>query len=264
MLLRKLPIKGAEAGKYTHGGLSMRRFLTLAPIFLCCACMLLAEGKEKEKGDSAVQRKVAGLRAGTTKASDTVRVIVQTNGDPDAQGVSSHIGTIGGKVLHKFNAVSGTVAEVPAQSLQALASHRGVSRVSLDEKVVSHDTSDTSTSTLTAAQIQSYLALFDNNRDTTGAPEVWFKYGVAGQDIGVAVIDSGIADVTDLPNVVKTVDFTVSPIPGRADPYGHGTHVAGILAGSGLSSSYRYLGIAPMAHLINHRVLDQKGAGYTS
>src|SRR5438128_1696912 len=187
MLLRKLPIKGAEAGKCTHGGLSMRRFLMLAPIFLCFACMLLAEGKEKDKEDSAVQRKVAGLRAGTTKGSDTVRVIVQTNGDPDAQGVTSHIGAIGGKVLQKFNGVSGAVAEVPAQSLQALASHRGVSRVSLDENVKSHDTSGTSTSTLTAAQIQSYLAMFDNNRDTTGAPEVWFKYGVAGQDIGVAV-----------------------------------------------------------------------------
>src|SRR5437660_5175815 len=116
----------------------MRRFVLLAGILLSSACILLAEVKTGDKEDAAIRRKVAALKSGATKGSDTVRVIVQTKGDPDAQGVSSHVGKLGGKVLQKFNTFSGAVAELPAQSLEGMASHPGVSRVSLDEKIISH------------------------------------------------------------------------------------------------------------------------------
>src|SRR5204862_3878608 len=99
---------------------------------------------------------------------------------------------------------------------------------------------------------------------STGAPDAWFTYGVAGQGVGVAVIDSGIGLVGDINNVVKTVDFTDSPISGRADPYGHGTHVAGLAAGLGYLSNFRYVGAAPQVSLVNLRVLDKDGSGYTS
>src|SRR6266480_1236352 len=157
---------------------------------------------QNSKLDKKLNDKINGLRSGATKASETVRVIVQTKGDPDGQGVSSHISSLGGKVLQKFSTFSGAVAEVPARSIAGVASHSGVSGVSLDGKAKGHATSST---TLTPDPIQSYLAMFDNNRDTTGGPEGWFKYGVAGLGIGVAVIDSGIAPVADLPNVMKTV-----------------------------------------------------------
>ncbi len=106
----------------------------------------------------------------------------------------------------------------------------------------------------------------------------------------MAVIDSGIADVPDLGNVVKTLNFTFDastyetlvgfPVypttdtsyatwstygtPYRSDEFGHGTHVAGIIAGSGRTSHKRYCGVAPGAHLINLRILGPEGGGYTS
>ena len=62
---------------------------------------------------------------------------------------------------------------------------------------------------------------------------------------------------------------TISLEDGRAasptDDYGHGTHVAGLIAGSGdLSSGKRYRGVAPKARLVALKVLDQNGAGNTS
>ena len=49
----------------------------------------------------------------------------------------------------------------------------------------------------------------------------------------------------------------------RSDAYGHGTHIAGLIAGSG-SSGGSYLGVAPGARLIGLRVLDGTGQGRTS
>jgi subtilisin family serine protease len=54
-----------------------------------------------------------------------------------------------------------------------------------------------------------------------------------------------------------------------ADTYGHGTHVAGIIAGSGKNSTasryfYTFKGIAPNVNLVNLRVLDKNGQGTDS
>src|SRR4029078_10469438 len=48
------------------------------------------------------------------------------------------------------------------------------------------------------------------------------------------------------------------------DDYGHGTHVAGSIAGNGDDSSGRRTGIAPAAHLIVLKALDQSGGGTVS
>jgi len=53
--------------------------------------------------------------------------------------------------------------------------------------------------------------------------------------------------------------------PARADPYGHGTHVAGLIANDGRATSSLYRGVAPNIQcLLSLRVLDEQGAGYTS
>jgi serine protease AprX len=103
---------------------------------------------------------------------------------------------------------------------------------------------------------------------TSGLLGIGAIAGVTGQGIGVAVIDSGISGHKALTNkVVANVSF-VTGDPGVADAYGHGTHVAGIIAGSaGAASGVTPLytgGIAPGATLANVRVLGADGSGLTS
>src|SRR6185436_19851998 len=104
----------------------------------------------------------------------------------------------------------------------------------------------------------------------SGALAAASSYDVNGNGIGVAVIDSGIDDRLDLRySIVKVVDYVDGGgssyyWQSKGDPYGHGTHVAGIIAGSGKSSSGRYTGIATGVRLIDLRVLDENGHGYTS
>lgn len=79
--------------------------------------------------------------------------------------------------------------------------------------------------------------------------------------VGVAVIDTGIFRHKDFDNrVAAFVDF----INGRTAPYddsGHGTHVSGIIAGSGAASGGRYRGVAPESAIISVKVLDNSGNG---
>jgi serine protease AprX len=89
---------------------------------------------------------------------------------------------------------------------------------------------------------------------------------VNGKGIGVAVVDSGIAYHQALAGkVITSVNFATGESNAN-DGFGHGTHIAGIIAGS-LSSSPTTLyknGVAPGAHLVNVRVLNGEGLGFTS
>ena len=101
--------------------------------------------------------------------------------------------------------------------------------------------------------------------DGSGSRVARSRYGVNGSGVTVAVIDSGVKPHTDLPasRIRAFVDF----VNGKTTPYddyGHGTHVAGIVAGSGAASSGQYAGVAPGASIVALKVLDANGAGKTS
>jgi subtilisin family serine protease len=82
-----------------------------------------------------------------------------------------------------------------------------------------------------------------------------------GAGVVVALMDSGIAAHPDLPSgkVIARVDLANDGAPGL-DPAGHGTHLAGIIAGHGAE----FRGVAPDARLVDIRVLDQSGEGTLS
>lgn len=82
-----------------------------------------------------------------------------------------------------------------------------------------------------------------------------------GQGIGIGVLDTGISHHPDFDRrILDFKDF----IHGKTvlyDDCSHGTHVAGILAGSGKMSRGLYAGMAPRANLVIAKVLDQDGNG---
>jgi serine protease AprX len=94
-----------------------------------------------------------------------------------------------------------------------------------------------------------------------------------GSGVGVAVIDSGISANNDLTgSVVFSKSFveqgTSSYDSSTGDAYGHGTHVAGIIASSGTDSqsgyNAQYFGMASSVNLLNLRVLGATGSGRDS
>jgi serine protease AprX len=240
-----------------------RTVLCLVIFFLSVGTLAAQSGR---KFDRALEERVKKARdsrgksksgskgqgsAGSGSAVEKVRVIIQSDGDPDGGGVSEHVRKNRGAVGHKFETFAGMAVEIPVDDLETLSSHSKIKRVSLDVPV-----------SLNNYDVAAFLGSLDVNKTATGAPQAWFQYGVSGKAIGIAVIDSGIASMSDL-NVKRTVDFTSSP-SWSADPYGHGTHVAGILSGRGNGSTYKYLGVAPEANLVNLRALDSNGRGMTS
>lgn len=84
--------------------------------------------------------------------------------------------------------------------------------------------------------------------------KVWDR-GFTGKGERIVIIDSGIHPHKDLKDkVVEWVDFSHQKAPEMIDPYGHGTHVAGVAAGNGASSGGEIKGVAPDAELVGLRI----------
>ena len=99
----------------------------------------------------------------------------------------------------------------------------------------------------------------------------WNTVGYDGYGLRVAVIDSGINDNEAFQDgTTSRLVYQKSFIPGvtsTLDAYGHGTHVASIIAGDGEGfdmNAAKYRGMAPYADIVNLRVLDDNGAGKDS
>ncbi|MGW1768860.1 S8 family serine peptidase [Streptomyces sp. NPDC002073] len=87
-----------------------------------------------------------------------------------------------------------------------------------------------------------------------GAPTMW-QNGFTGKGVKVAVLDTGVDEKhPDLKGVEVAHKNFVTPGDDR-DTYGHGTHVASTIAGSGARSGGRYKGVAPGARILDAKVL---------
>jgi serine protease AprX len=160
-----------------------------------------------------------------------------------------------GRLGRRLELINSQVIEVPNVLLKKLADVPGVLRLHYDRPTQAHNY---------------------RTSVTVGARTVQDWMGYTGNGVGVAVIDSGIAswhdDLTSKTGktypygnqrVTKFVDF----VNGRSLPYddnGHGTHVAGIIAGNGYDSLGEKSGIAPKADLVVLKVLDANGRGSIS
>lgn len=87
---------------------------------------------------------------------------------------------------------------------------------------------------------------------------------LTGKGIGVAVLDTGCFPHEDLKNRIAAFRDMVGRRQAPYDDNGHGTHVCGIIGGSGAASGGLHRGVAPGCHLIPVKVLDRRGNGYVS
>ncbi|MGX1488153.1 subtilisin family serine protease [Streptomyces tendae] len=106
-------------------------------------------------------------------------------------------------------------------------------------------------------------AALDRSTAQINAPAAW-KAGYEGQGVKVAVLDTGAdARHPDLAGRIAVAkDFSGSGNTG--DHFGHGTHVASIVGGTGAASGGTRKGVAPKAELLIGKVLDDDGYGSES
>src|SRR6266581_2228196 len=216
-----------------------RRLALLSLVTLLAAGLCLADGN-KHKVSSDLDA-LKGSHSGAT-----VDVIIQYN-VPPTDAHHQNVQSKGGVLKTKLDFIKGAHYTVPVEALDALADDPDVVYISPDRPV--HGALDNTVATVNGGYAQTL--------------------GLNGLGVGVAVVDSGISDIPDLHNasgsyeVVYAQSFVPND-PSTSDPFGHGTHVAGIIASSGASSAgltyYRhFVGIASGVDLINLRVLDANG-----
>ena len=202
---------------------------------------------------------VLALTPSTPAGADgTVSVIVReldgTTGA--AEFVESH----GGSITSVLDTINGFVATVPASMVSSLSSLQSIASVTPDFSVaVSSAGWDTSGKDATAMK-----ELADDLR-----ADVTWDEGITGAGVTVALLDTGVTPVEGLTTAGKIVngpDLSFdSQIPGMAylDAYGHGTHLAGIIAGrasdapadvNSNAARRHFLGIAPDAQILNVKV----------
>ncbi|MBN1995123.1 MAG: S8 family serine peptidase [Anaerolineae bacterium] len=145
------------------------------------------------------------------------------------------------KIEQRFNLFPGEALKVTAADIEVLSKQEDVEQIWPDLPV--HTCLNTSVS-----RIQ--------------APQVWAA-GFKGEGIKVAVIDTGIDETH--PDFAGRIMATKNFVGNSArDDNGHGTHVAGTIAGDGRKSNGKYVGVAPKAHLYIAKVLDAYGGGSMS
>ena len=101
--------------------------------------------------------------------------------------------------------------------------------------------------------------LLDASVPQIGTSAAWQR-GYTGKGVTIAVLDTGVRlDHPDLADrVAESKDFT-GTLPSGDDDIGHGTHVAGAIAGTGAASAGKYRGVAPEATLISGKVCEAEG-----
>ena len=199
--------------------------------------------------------------------SGMVSVIIRT--DPSATtSVDRTVRDLGGKVDRHLGVISGISAEVPASALAALNATRGVQAVTDNARIKLFSIGGYD-------NVSDVNSLYNVTR-MTGAQTYW-KNGYTGKGVDVALLDTGVVPVNGLTSNNKVVlgpDLSFDsqyPQLRYLDGYGHGTHMAGIIAGrddaapsSVVGDSSDFVGMAPDARIVSVRVGDHTGAADVS
>jgi serine protease AprX len=263
---------GLEVLWRTHAGLQLFRsrsgFCAAASTLLLALLTLAAQGPtatfapdsgsatSEAGGSGTVGPTIARLAADHPRKR--IEVIVQLRSGTKPASARAAARALGARVTGDLHVFTGFAATMSAGAARKLARHPGVRAVSLNapvkERALDVDPEKLETSF----------------NESIGSVDAW-ESGATGKGVGVAVIDTGIAG--DLPDFKASETDSTSRVVASAvtnpkaktasDTYGHGTHVAGVLAGNGENRPSsdpldgRYVGVAPEANLISVKIADE-------
>ena len=216
---------------------------------------------------AAVVILLAGLIAApfaSRAAESMVSVIVRALPGHGAEAERAVV-TTGGRVQRRIDIIDGVSAVVPSDRVATLQRSPGVTSVTANSRVRLLHAVDGFNAASDAGSISSTTA-------TIKAHDLW-RNGITGRGVDVALIDSGVVPVNGLSAPDKVVLGPDLSFESQADnlryldTFGHGTHLAGIIAGrdDGLAtSSYTnhdsFTGVAPDARIVSIKVATATGA----
>ncbi|GAA2522317.1 S8 family serine peptidase [Pilimelia columellifera] len=194
-------------------------------------------------------------------AEPSVSVIVRHDGSARADAA---VARAGGVVTARLRSLDALVVRAPHDTLSSLRNAPGVLAVTADRALKPHNTA--SGVGVGVGNTMSQLAA------STGARGAW-RQGVTGAGVGVALIDTGVVPVAGLTSPGKIINGPDLSFESQTDDrrhldtYGHGTHLAGIIAGRDAGApadTGAFAGVAPGAHVINVKVGSFDGAADVS
>ncbi len=225
-----------------------------------------ATGQSRKLADVQAEKE----RVARSKMSGPVAALAAVGGDQPADLIVAYadhpelfedgrIESLGGEILRHYEVLKLLAIRLPADALVELAIDDNVDHVSLDDAVVASSVS---------------------SRVTANEP-VYPSGNISydGHNVGVAILDTGVAQHSDLSGNIRQYSFLQGRYPQpeldddeidkynsswRVDEYGHGTHIAGIVAGNGYKSSGDFAGPARGGSVLSLQVLDGNGQGSMS
>ena len=227
----------------------------LLPAWLL-ASALVSVSAAAQAGSMSKTDAPLGVLVAHCPVAGAASVIVRTSG-PVTAAQEAQMAALGADIYRRLPIVQSVALRIPNRNLERLEALPFVSHLSLDGAVKKSDQ-------FTVASSEANIAMQ--------------QYNVTGQGVCVAVVDSGVRqgqDLTDpsggllglnlLPpsRVTASVNF-VAGSTSADDTCGHGTHVAGIVAGNGAASAglnfyQTFYGIARQSQIANVRVLNRSG-----
>ncbi|HEX8626994.1 MAG TPA: S8 family serine peptidase [Catenuloplanes sp.] len=245
-------VAGPRAQRYGRTGLAV----------ISVTALLLTGGP---LGPTPATAAVAGVVVGD---GPRLAVVVRADGPADTRAAQLAVRAAGGTVGRPLDLINGFVAAVPADAVAPVRRAAGVAAVTVDASVrlTSEEWEDDEDSQSSVAEVT----------DSAGANQAWASpssgTGTAGKltgaGVGVALIDSGVAPVDGINQpgkVIQGPDLSFesqNPQLRRLDTYGHGTHLAGIIAGRDTTTptgAVPFRGVAPGAHVLSLKVAASDG-----
>ena len=224
------------------------------------------KGSAQDREDETASK----LQAATAKMSGPVAALAMAGGPGSTEIIVSYrehpelfedgrVEELGGEVLRHYEVLDLLAIKIPNKSLIDFAIADEVERISLDEVVLAG--SMAARRAANSPQYPSGNAAFKGTGQT------------------IAILDTGVAPHEDIAGTVRQYSFLNGAFPrpvidgpeidaynqdSRVDGYGHGTHVAGIIAGNGKGSGGQFRGPAPETTILSLQVLDADGHGQMS
>jgi serine protease AprX len=231
-----------RSGRWAWEWTSRGATLTLA-LFVGLAVVQPAAGASTPpalfKADPALVR--------AARTAPSIAVIVRETA-PATAAAEHLVQGLGGRVTKELPIIHAFAARIPGRALASLTASAAVDRVWGDAHV-----------RMTGVDMGKYDQYAPDSvwKQETRVPNAQQRYNGAG--VAVALLDTGIVPSADFGNrIVAAADLTFEG--DGLDRYGHGTHMAGIIAGDGSLSFGAYQGIAPKANLVSVKVAGSDGS----